>query len=111
AGFGPQVSFARSGGTLPWDAKYQSLLELAEACDVPVRWSCRTGGCHTCETALIAGDVDYDPQPLDPPAQGDALICCSRPRGAVVLDLWRTAMLRAAEVQALQLKGGNCRIS
>jgi ferredoxin-NADP reductase/MOSC domain-containing protein YiiM len=87
AGFGPQVSFARSGVTLPWDARYGSLLELAEACDVPVRWSCRTGVCHTCETALIAGDVDYDPEPLDPPAQGDALICCSRPRGEVVLDL------------------------
>jgi len=39
AGFGPQVSFARSGLTLPWNAKYHSLLELAEACDVPVRWS------------------------------------------------------------------------
>jgi hypothetical protein len=23
-----------------------SLLELAEACDVPVRWSCRAGVCH-----------------------------------------------------------------
>jgi ferredoxin-NADP reductase len=86
-GSGPQVSFARSGLTLPWDAKYQSLLELAEACDVAVRWSCRTGVCHTCETALIAGDVEYDPEPLDAPAKGDALICCSRPRGEVVLDL------------------------
>ena len=87
AGSGPQVSFARSGLTLPWDANYQSLLELAEACDVPVRWSCRTGVCHTCETALIAGDVEYDPEPLDPPAKGGALICCSRPRGEVILDL------------------------
>ena len=87
AGFGPQVSFARSGLTLPWDAKYRSLLELAEACDVAVRWSCRSGVCHTCETALIAGNVEYDPEPLDPPAKGDALICCCRPRGDVVLDL------------------------
>ena len=86
-GFGPQVSFARSGLTLPWNAKYQSLLELAEACDVAVRWSCRTGVCHTCETALISGDVEYDPEPLDPPARGDALICCCRPRGEVALDL------------------------
>jgi ferredoxin-NADP reductase/MOSC domain-containing protein YiiM len=87
AGFGPQISFARSGLTLPWDEKYRSLLELAEACDVAVRWSCRTGVCHTCETALIAGDVEFDPEPLDPPAKGDALICCCRPRGEVVLDL------------------------
>jgi ferredoxin-NADP reductase len=87
AGSGPQVSFARSGLALPWDTKYQSLLELVEACDVAVRWSCRTGVCHTCETALIAGDVEYEPEPLDPPAKGDALICCCRPRGEVVLDL------------------------
>src|SRR6266511_6002728 len=87
AGFGPQVSFTRSGLTLPWNAKYQSLLQLAEACDVGVRWSCRTGVCHTCETALISGDVEYDPEPLDPPARGDALICCCRPRGEVALDL------------------------
>ena len=87
AGFGPRVSFARSGLTLPWDAKYRSLLELAEACDVAVRWSCRTGVCHTCETALIEGDVEYDPEPLDPPAKGDALICCCRPQSEVVLDL------------------------
>lgn len=87
AGFGPQVSFARSGLTLPWDARYRSLLELAEGCDVPVRWSCRTGVCHTCETALIAGDVEYDPEPVDLPAKGDTLICCCRPRCEVVLDL------------------------
>ena len=37
--------------------------------------------------ALIAGDLEYDPEPLDPPAKGDALICCSRPRGEVILDL------------------------
>jgi ferredoxin-NADP reductase/MOSC domain-containing protein YiiM len=86
-GLGPQVSFARSGLTLPWDEKYRSLLELAEACDVPVRWSCRTGVCHTCQTAVIAGDVEYDPAPLDPPAKGDALICCCRPRGEIALDL------------------------
>ena len=87
AGFGPQVSFARSGLTLSWDAKYRSLLELAEACDVAVRWSCRSGVCHTCETALIAGNVKYDTEPLEPPAKGDALICCCRPGGDVVLDL------------------------
>ena len=48
---GPLVAFARSGLTVRWDPGYASLLELAEACDVPVRWSCRTGVCHTCETA------------------------------------------------------------
>jgi ferredoxin-NADP reductase/MOSC domain-containing protein YiiM/ferredoxin len=86
-GNGPTVEFARSNLTIPWSSDFPSLLEFAEACDVPVRWSCRTGVCHNCETALIAGSVDYDPQPVEPPADGSALICCSRPNDAVVLDL------------------------
>ena len=87
AGPGPMVSFARSNLALHWDAAFQSLLELAEACDVPVRWACRTGVCHTCETGLIAGAVDYSIDPLTPPGDGNLLICCSRPRGDIVLDL------------------------
>jgi ferredoxin-NADP reductase len=86
-GSGPTLEFARSNLTVPWSGDYASLLELAEACDVPVRWSCRTGVCHNCETTLIAGTVDYDPDPVEPPADGSALICCSRPRDDVVLDL------------------------
>ena len=86
-GNGPTIEFARSDLAIPWDNGYGSLLELAEACDVPVRWSCRTGVCHTCETTLIAGDVKYSPDPVEPPAAGSALICCSQPRDDVVLDL------------------------
>ena len=86
-GTGPTISFARSDLTIPWSTDYESLLELAESCDVPVRWSCRTGVCHTCETALIAGNVDYRPDPVEPPAQGSVLICCSQPRDDLVLDL------------------------
>ena len=86
-GEGPRISFARAGLTVSWDSKFQSLLELAEACDVPVRWSCRTGVCHTCECGLISGSVKYDPEPLEPPAAGNALICCSRPREDMVIDI------------------------
>jgi ferredoxin len=84
---GPQVAFARSGLTVYWDPGQASLLDLAEACDVPVRWSCRTGVCHTCETGLMSGAVSYAPDPVDEPAAGSVLICCSQPRGDVVLDL------------------------
>jgi MOSC domain-containing protein YiiM/ferredoxin-NADP reductase len=85
---GPRVSFARSGITAHWNAAaYQSILELAETCDVPVRWSCRTGVCHNCESGLVSGAVAYDPQPLDKPADGNLLVCCSRPIGDVVIDL------------------------
>ena len=86
-GSGPSVSFARSGITAEWDPKYQSLLELAEACDVPVRWSCRTGVCHTCVTGLIGGPISYDPEPLEIPAPGNVLVCCSHPDANVILDL------------------------
>ncbi len=86
-GTGPQVSFARSGLVVHWDPAFQSLLELAEACDVPVRWSCRTGVCHSCESGLVAGTVSYQPEPLERPAEGTLLICCSQPRDEVILDL------------------------
>jgi ferredoxin-NADP reductase/MOSC domain-containing protein YiiM len=87
AGPGPSVSFARSGITVQWDPKFQSLLELAEACDVPVRWSCRTGVCHTCISGLIGGSVNYQPEPLDRPAPGNVLVCCSQPSVDVIIDL------------------------
>ncbi len=86
-GSGPPVSFARSGITAAWDPKFGSLLELAEACDVPVRWSCRTGVCHTCMTGLIGGSITYNPEPLERPAPGNVLVCCSQPNAGVTLDL------------------------
>jgi ferredoxin-NADP reductase/MOSC domain-containing protein YiiM len=86
-GEGPDVAFARSGLTVRWAGRYASLLELAEACDVPVRWSCRTGVCQTCDTDVMSGTVSYAPDPVDDPAEGTALICCSQPRGDLVLDL------------------------
>jgi ferredoxin-NADP reductase/MOSC domain-containing protein YiiM len=86
-GPGPAVSFARSGITAAWDPKFASLLELAEACDVPVRWSCRTGVCHTCMTGLIGGSIVYNPEPLERPAPGNVLVCCSVPNADVTLDL------------------------
>ena len=86
-GMGPTVAFARSGLTVPWHPRYGSLLDFAEACDVPTRWSCRTGVCHNCETALLSGTVSYDPDPVEQPAKGNVLICCSAPRENLVLDL------------------------
>jgi len=88
ANTGPLVSFARSGIAAHWNGSaYQSILELAEACDVPVRWSCRTGVCHSCESGLVSGAVVYGPEPLDKPADGNLLVCCSQPTRDVVVDL------------------------
>jgi ferredoxin-NADP reductase/MOSC domain-containing protein YiiM/ferredoxin len=86
-GAGPKVSFTRSGLTVPWNSRYGSLLEFAEACDIPVRWSCRTGVCHSCESGLIGGRITYAPEPLDRPSEGNVLICCSTPLSEIELDL------------------------
>ncbi|MGD0108808.1 MAG: MOSC and FAD-binding oxidoreductase domain-containing protein [Rhodopila sp.] len=87
AGGGPMVTFLRSGLAVPWDTRFGSLLELAEACAVPVRWACRSGICHNCESGLIEGELAYAPEPLDAPAEGNALICCATPITVVELDL------------------------
>ena len=86
-GNGPSISFSRSGLSVCWRTDFDSVLELAEACDVPARWSCRSGVCHNCETGLLAGAVTYDPEPVDPPADGNVLICCASPGTDLVLDL------------------------
>lgn len=86
-GTGPEVAFTSSGLTVRRDPAFASLLELAEACDVPVAWSCRTGVCHSCECGLVAGELDYEPDPLEEPERGRALICCSRPASDVALEL------------------------
>ncbi len=86
-GPGPAVTFVRSDLTVNWNADYTSLLELAEACDVPVRWSCRTGVCQSCQTGLFAGTVSYSPDPVEPPATGEILMCCAQPRTDVIVDL------------------------
>ena len=86
-GTGPPVTFARSGLTTPWSDRFGSVLELAEACDVPARWSCRSGVCHTCLTAVLSGTAAYDVAPLDPPADDQLLVCLARPTAELVLDL------------------------
>jgi ferredoxin-NADP reductase/MOSC domain-containing protein YiiM/ferredoxin len=84
---GPGVTFARSGIATPFGDQWHNVLDLADACDVPTRWSCRTGVCHTCVTPLLSGNISYEPDPLELPADGQVLICCARPATDIVLDL------------------------
>lgn len=86
-GTGPVVSFTRSGLNVRWAAEYGSLLELAEACDVPADFGCRSGVCHLCKTGILSGAVDYSPEPLEEPEPGTVLLCCSAPAQPVALDL------------------------
>ena len=87
AGGGPAVTFARSALSTAWSDAYSSVLELAEACDVPTQWSCRTGVCHTCATAVLSGDASYTSPPLEAPGHDELLICVCRPTSDLVIDL------------------------
>ncbi|OBI50915.1 sulfurase [Mycobacterium kyorinense] len=86
-GPGPAITFARSGLTVNWAPGYASILELAETCDVPTRFACRSGVCHTCVTGIVAGTPTYLQPPLEEPPLGTVLICCAAPRDDLVLDL------------------------
>jgi ferredoxin len=86
-GTGPSITFSRSDLAVPWDNQYPSLLDFAEACDVQVGFGCRTGVCHNCESGLLAGQVDYHTEPLEPPSDGMVLMCCTRPTSELTLDL------------------------
>jgi ferredoxin len=86
-GTGPEITFARSGLTVRWAERQRSVLDLADSCDVPTRYSCRTGVCHTCVTPVLFGGFTYAPAPLEPPPAGSALICCAQPTSDLVIDL------------------------
>ena len=87
AGTGPTVTFVRSSLAIPWDDRFGNLLDFAEACDVPVAFGCRHGVCHNCESGLVEGAVSYDYEPLEEPADGRVLVCCTRPASDLALDL------------------------
>jgi ferredoxin-NADP reductase/ferredoxin len=87
AGTGPVVTFVRSNVAAAWDERFGSLLDFAEACDVPAGFGCRTGVCHNCESGLLSGAVAYDLEPLEPPPDGRVLLCCTRPSEELTLDL------------------------
>jgi ferredoxin len=86
-GSGPRITFARSGLSVNWSPGFHTILELAEACDVPTRYACRSGVCHTCVTPVIEGTTAYSQPPLEEPADGTVLLCTSTPQTDLVLDL------------------------
>jgi ferredoxin-NADP reductase/MOSC domain-containing protein YiiM len=86
-GTGPSITFARSNLTVNWSSEYRTILDFAEACDVPTRFSCRSGVCHVCVTGVVAGTIAYVQQPLEPPAGDSVLICSAAPETDLLLDL------------------------
>ena len=83
----PVCKPTRTGAGAVRDGEVISLLELAEAVGLSPEFSCRAGICNSCRCVITEGEVEYFEEPLDPPAAGEVLICCSRPVGRVVLAL------------------------
>lgn len=81
------VTFSRSNVSTKWNPSLDSILDLAEAVGLTPDYSCRSGVCHTCLSRLEEGEVEYMLEPLDPPEEGEILICCSRPTTDLVVDL------------------------
>lgn len=85
-----EVVLARTGKTLPVPAGRSILETLAEA-GVTVLSSCREGTCGTCETDVVAGEVDHRDALLtdtEKAANDSMMICVSRAKGdRLVLDL------------------------
>jgi ferredoxin-NADP reductase/MOSC domain-containing protein YiiM len=82
-----EVMFSKAGLKASWNPSFESILDLAEANGLSPDYSCRSGICHTCICPLTEGEVDYVQEPLDPPDPGFVLICCSKPKTNLVLDL------------------------
>lgn len=87
AGEATTVEFRKSGLTAVWDGSAVSLLDFAENQGLLPEFSCRAGICGTCKSRLISGDIAYFEEPLDELGSGEVLLCCSKPRGSVVLDI------------------------
>jgi len=82
-----EVEFSKSGIKTNWNPSFESILDLAEANGLSPDYSCRSGICHTCMCRLEDGEVEYVEEPLDPPDEGFVLICASKPKKNVVVDI------------------------
>jgi ferredoxin len=81
-----EIHFQRSGRTLAWEGRDESLLEFAERHGIVVDSGCRSGSCGTCETRLISGTVHYIHEPDHDVAPGHCLLCVCIPRSTLVLE-------------------------
>ena len=84
---GVVVSFARSGKQVPGPAAGSTLLDLAEAHGVTVSSGCRAGGCGSCQTSILAGEVAYRQTPDFDPEPGTCLLCVCTPKSNLTLEL------------------------
>ncbi|RKE77380.1 FAD-binding oxidoreductase [Rhizobium sp. AG855] len=84
---GMRIVLQKSGRELAWTESCSSLLDCLEANGIEPEFSCRAGICGSCEQGFVSGEVDYFEEPLDEVPPGRVLLCCSKPKSSVVLDL------------------------
>lgn len=82
-----KVNFTKSNKTVAWSDNSTSILELAESVGIMPDNSCRMGTCSTCESTLIKGTTQYNPEPFMETASGKILICCSKPKTDIEIEL------------------------
>lgn len=81
-----QVTFQQSGKTIQWTGDHDNILELAEANELDLDYGCRMGNCTACQQPVISGEVEYPDGHSGEPDDGNQLLCCSIPKGDLVID-------------------------
>ncbi len=81
------VNFVGSEKQIQWSEQFDSILELAEANDVPVDSGCRAGSCGTCTTRVLAGKVSYPEGMVPECGMDECLPCVAKPNGKLELDI------------------------
>jgi cytochrome P450/ferredoxin-NADP reductase len=67
----------------------ETLLEALERAGIGVPYACRAGSCGACVTTVLGGEVEHRDTLLSDAerAEGKMLVCVSRARGKVILDV------------------------
>ncbi len=82
-----KITFSGSERRVVWEPHHGSLLDIAEACGVEARASCRAGQCGTCKVRLRSGEVTYTTPPAAAVEAGTCLPCLARPVSDLVVEL------------------------
>jgi ferredoxin len=76
-----KINFQKSGVQIDWDGTEDSILESAEANGLDLDYGCRMGNCTACQQKVVSGEVEYPNGHTGEPEEGNALLCCSVPKG------------------------------
>lgn len=81
------IRFAKSGKQLSWTPGSNNLLEFAQGHGIAVNSGCRAGGCGSCQTTIVQGEVHYQEAPDYDPEPGSCLMCLAKPQTHLTLAL------------------------